>query len=86
MTLRSDGRRVVQATMHPELYERLYAHCKDFDIPITVFIRYAIEAALPPTGDAEPASTALLRADAPLRRHHLRSSAIEFPLGFSTKP
>ena len=47
MTLRSDGRRVISATMQPELYERLYAHCKERDIPITVFVRNAIEAALP---------------------------------------
>jgi predicted DNA-binding protein len=47
MTLRSDGRRVISATMQPELYERLYAHCKERDMPITVFVRNAIEAALP---------------------------------------
>lgn len=47
MTLRSDGRRVISATMQPELYERLYAHCKELDIPITVFVREAIAKALP---------------------------------------
>ena len=55
MTLRSDGRRVISATMHPDLYNRLYAHCKELDIPVTVFMRDAIKAALPPAGDAEPA-------------------------------
>lgn len=47
MTLRSDGRRVISATMQPELYDRLYAHCKKHDIPITVFVRDAISKALP---------------------------------------
>jgi len=48
MTLRSDGRRVISATMQPELYDRLYAHCKALDLPITVFVRDAISKALPP--------------------------------------
>ena len=55
MTLRSDGRRVISATMQPELYDRLYAHCRKLDIPITVFMRNAIKAALPPAGDTEAA-------------------------------
>jgi len=54
MTLRSDGRRVISATMHPDLYNRLYAHCKQLDVPVTVFMRDAINAALPPAADAEP--------------------------------
>jgi hypothetical protein len=33
--------------MQPELYDRLYAHCKELDIPITVFVREAISKALP---------------------------------------
>jgi len=48
MTLRSDGRRVISATMQPKLYDRLYAHCRNLDTPITVFVREAIKAALPP--------------------------------------
>lgn len=55
MTLRSDGRRVISATMHPDLYDRLYSHCRELDIPVTVFMRDAIKAALPPAPDAEPA-------------------------------
>jgi hypothetical protein len=46
MTLRSDGRRVISATMHPDLYDQLCAHCTGLDIPITVFVREAIKAAL----------------------------------------
>ena len=38
--------------MQPELYDRLYAHCKKHDIPITVFVREAISKALP--CDEEP--------------------------------
>ena len=53
MTLRSDGRRVISATMQPDLYERLYAHCRQLDIPITVFMREAIKAALPPEPEGE---------------------------------
>jgi hypothetical protein len=37
--------------MQPELYDRLYAHCKALDLPITVFVREAISRALP---DDEP--------------------------------
>lgn len=54
MTLRSDGRRVISATMQPELYERLYAHCRKHDKPITVFVREAIQAALPIKQEQEP--------------------------------
>jgi predicted DNA-binding protein len=54
MTLRSDGRRVISATMQPELYEQLYAHCRKLDTPITVFVREAIKAALPPEPEGEP--------------------------------
>lgn len=46
MTLRSDGRRVISATMQPELYEQLLARCKELDTPLTVFVREAIKAAL----------------------------------------
>jgi hypothetical protein len=53
MTLRSDGRRVISATMQPELYDQLYAHCRQLDLPITVFVREAIKAALPPDPDEE---------------------------------
>ena len=41
--------------MHPDLYNRIYAHCKELDIPVTVFMRDAIKSALPPAGNAEPA-------------------------------
>jgi predicted DNA-binding protein len=40
--------------MQPELYDRLYAHCRKLDTPITVFVREAIKAALPPEPEGEP--------------------------------
>jgi predicted DNA-binding protein len=46
MTIRSDGRRVISVTMQPDLYDQLYARCKELDRPITVFVREAISQAL----------------------------------------
>lgn len=43
MTLRSDGRRVISVTMQPELYDRLYARCRELDQPVTVFVREALK-------------------------------------------
>jgi hypothetical protein len=40
--------------MQPDLYERLYAHCRELDIPITVFVREALKKALPPGLEGEP--------------------------------
>jgi hypothetical protein len=40
--------------MQPELYERVSAHCKQLDIPVTVFMREAIKAALPPEPEPAP--------------------------------
>jgi hypothetical protein len=46
MSLRKDGRRIASITMKPELYEQLVGHCKALDIPVTIFAREAIVAAL----------------------------------------
>ena len=46
MSLRSDGRRVISVTMQKELYDRLYAHCRNLDQPVSVFVREAIKRAL----------------------------------------
>jgi predicted DNA-binding protein len=54
MTLRSDGRRVISVTMQPDLYDQLYARCKELDRPITVFVREAIKSALLPRAEAKP--------------------------------
>lgn len=42
MTLRKDGRRLIQLTMRPELYHRIQAHCSAMDVPITVWARSLI--------------------------------------------
>lgn len=46
MSLRKDGRRIVSVTMKPELYEQLIERCRELDLPVTVFARNAITAAL----------------------------------------
>ena len=51
MTLRSDGRRVISVTMQPDLYDRLYAKCRQLDQPVTVFVRELLKQALPPDSD-----------------------------------
>lgn len=54
MTLRSDGRRVISVTMQPDLYDQLYARCRELDRPITVYVREAIKAALAVVQEPEP--------------------------------
>ena len=54
MTLRKDGRRVISATMQPELYDRMVEHCQRVDLPITVFVRHAIRDALLAVEEKEP--------------------------------
>lgn len=38
-TRKDDGRKLVQLTMQPDFYERIRAHCKALDMPITVWAR-----------------------------------------------
>lgn len=52
MTLRSDGRHVVSVTMNQELYHRLYSHCRENQMPVTVYIREILKRELPP--DSKP--------------------------------
>jgi hypothetical protein len=40
--------------MQPDLYDQLYARCKELDRPITVFVREAIKAALGVAQGAKP--------------------------------
>jgi hypothetical protein len=54
MTLRSDGRRLIQLTMRPDLYDRIREHCRRLDVPITVWARSVIVAALEPQGHHHP--------------------------------
>ena len=46
MTLRSDGRHLIQLTMRPDLYGQIQAHCRDLDMPITVWARELIRREL----------------------------------------
>lgn len=42
MTTRSDGRKLIQLTMKPDLYEQIKDHCRRLDIPITAWARQLI--------------------------------------------
>jgi len=42
MTLRKDGRRLIQLTMQPDLYDRIRDHCSRQDVPMTVWVRSLI--------------------------------------------
>jgi hypothetical protein len=42
MTIRSDGRRLIQLTMKPDLYERIREHCNSIDTPMTIWARQII--------------------------------------------
>lgn len=47
MTTRTDdNRRLVQLTMKPDLYERVRNHCRELDMPITVWARELIKREL----------------------------------------
>lgn len=45
-TRKDDGRKLVQLTMQPDFYERIRAHCKALDMPITVWARELIKREL----------------------------------------
>lgn len=46
MTMRPDGRRLLQITMSPLMYVRLKAFCLERDLPLSVWGRAVIERAL----------------------------------------
>lgn len=40
MTIRkSDGRKLIQLSVKPELFDVIKAHCDDLDMPVTVWAR-----------------------------------------------
>jgi len=41
-----NGRKIVSVTMLPALYHKLSQHCKDSDVPISLWVRKLIEAEL----------------------------------------
>jgi len=46
VTLRKDGRRLIQLTMKPDLYDRIQEHCAAIDQPVTVWVRELIKREL----------------------------------------
>ena len=40
------NRKLVSVTMLPALYEKLSQHCKDSDVPVSLWVRKLIEAEL----------------------------------------
>jgi hypothetical protein len=46
MSIRKDGRCMIQLTMAPDLYEAVRDHCKRQDTPVTVWARELIRQAL----------------------------------------
>jgi len=42
-----NNRKVVSVTMTAELYDRLVRHCKDNDVPVSVWCRALIQQQLP---------------------------------------
>ena len=47
MTIRKDGRCMVQLTMEPDLYAAVREHCRKLDKPVTVWARDLMRQALP---------------------------------------
>lgn len=45
-TRKDDGRKLIQLTAQPELYERIKQHCRALDVPITVWARELIKREL----------------------------------------
>ena len=41
-TRKDDGRRIIQLTVNPDLYDQIRAHCSAIDMPITVWARTLI--------------------------------------------
>jgi hypothetical protein len=40
MTIRKDdGRRLIQISCKPDLYEQVREHCRELDLPITIWLR-----------------------------------------------
>lgn len=42
------GRKLVSVTMLPALYDKVLKHCKDNDIPMSLWVRQLIERELEP--------------------------------------
>lgn len=45
-TRKDDDRRMIQITMRPDLYDKIRTHCKELDVPFTVWARELIRREL----------------------------------------
>ena len=45
-TRKDDGRKLIQLTLMPDLYDRVRSHCKAVDMPITIWARELIRREL----------------------------------------
>lgn len=45
-TRKDDGRRIIQLTVSPDLYDQIRTHCSAIDMPITVWARTLIRQEL----------------------------------------
>lgn len=43
---KTNGRKLIQITMLPALYHQIQTHCKQLDLPITVWVRELIKREL----------------------------------------
>lgn len=55
MSIRKDGRCMIQLTMTPDLYAAVREHCRGLDTPVTVWARELIRQAL--STDSKPPPT-----------------------------
>jgi hypothetical protein len=46
MTIRADGRRLIQVTMKPDFYDQIKAHCDELDLPVSAWARLVFERAM----------------------------------------
>jgi len=57
MSIRKDGRCMIQLTMAPDLYQAVRDHCKRLDTPVTVWARELIRQALSTESTPPPTNT-----------------------------
>lgn len=54
MTTRADdGRKLIQLTMRPDLYNQIKEHCQSLDMPITIWARELIKRELANQGASD---------------------------------
>lgn len=45
-TRKDDGRKLIQLTVSPDLYDQIKEHCQDMEVPITAWARMTLKQAL----------------------------------------